>query len=571
VTHWTPRTTASPTPGDWRARVVCARIVLSGIALAAFALMVPRVVPAQSASPRTSFVVATGAEATVPVPTLMEKSHGSTENSDVADQVFARLGQLGPTLITSGDRAFEPLLARSWTRRDSVTLAFDLDPRATWHDGVPVTAADVVFTFNRARNPAVSPGLANLLRRIASVTAEGERRVVFRYTEPYAEQLYDAVFHLAPLPAHLLASIPADSLENAPFVQAPVGSGPYRWVRHVPGEFVELAANDRFFLGAPAVRRVIFRTAADGDARLNMLLAGEADATENIPAPRSNIDRVAADKNLRIIAVPSPTLGFLLFNQRDPRDRNRPHPILSERDVRRAIGLALDRRLMVQAVLGTAGEVPYGPASTILWIRHGTPAPAPIDLRQARRLLGSLGWTDHDGDGMRDREGQPLALTLIVPTTSPNRKQIAQMVQEQLRALGVQIKVDLLDFSVYTERRNTGAFDIDFSSTSQDPSPSGLAQGWSCQGRTNVARYCDPVVDSLIDTAVRTSEGAGPAWHAVLRRIEDDAPAVFIYVQSYMYAVNRRFTNVRIRPESAWLGLREWTVGPQGARRPVGY
>jgi peptide/nickel transport system substrate-binding protein len=566
VTHWTPRPAASPTPVGRRARVL-----LACVGLATSALASPGAVPAQSESARTSFVVATGGESTVPVPTLMEGPNSSVENSDVADQLFARLAQLGPTLITSGDRAFEPLLARSWTRRDSVTLAFDLDPRATWHDGVPVTAADVVFTFDRARNPTLSLGLAALLRRIASVTAEGDHRVVFRYTEPYAEQLYDAVFHVAPLPAHLLASIPAGSLEKAPFVQAPVGSGPYRWVRRVPGQFVELAANDRFFLGAPAVRRLIFRTAADADARLNMLLAGEADATENIPPPRTNIDRVRADKNLRIIPVPSPTLGFLLFNQRDPRDRNRPHPILGDRAVRRAIGLVLDRRQIVRAVLGSAGEVPYGPASTILWIHHGTPAPAVMNLREARRLLDGRGWTDHDGDGVRDREGQPLALTLIVPTTSAIRLQMAQIVQEQLRALGVRLDVTQTDRPVYTERRTAGAFDIDFASTSQDPSPSGLTQGWSCQGRTNVARYCNPAVDSLIDSAIRTSEGAGQAWHAVLRRIEDDAPAVFMYTLSYMYAVNRRFTNVRIRPESAWLGLREWTVGPQGARRPAGY
>ena len=201
MTHWTPRPAASPTPATWRARVL-----LAGIGLAAFALATPRAVPAQSESARTSFVVATGDEATVPIPTLMEG--GSVANSDVADQLFARLGQLGPTLITSGDRAFEPLLARSWTRRDSVTLAFDLDPRATWHDGVPVTAEDVVFTFERARDAAVSPGLATLLRRIASVTAEGDRQVVFRYTEPYGEQLVRRGLSRGAAPAHLLASIP---------------------------------------------------------------------------------------------------------------------------------------------------------------------------------------------------------------------------------------------------------------------------------------------------------------------------------------------------------------------------
>jgi peptide/nickel transport system substrate-binding protein len=561
VTHWPPRSVASPTPRSRRARVALAWV-------AALAVISPRIGLGQSASARTSFVVATGDEAKVPVPILLEGS--SIANNDVADQLFARLGQLSPTLITSGDKAFDPLLARSWTRRDSVTLVFDLDPRARWHDGVPVTAADVVFTFALARNPRVARGMAEVLHRIASVTAEGERRVVFRYTQRYGEQLYDAVFHVPPLPAHLLAAIPPDSLAFAPYVQAPVGSGPYRWVRRVPGEFIELAANERFFLGVPAVRRVIFRKATDGAARLNMLLSGEADATENIPAPLSNVARVSADKDLRVIPVPSPTVGFLLFNNRDSRDSTRPHPILGDRDVRRAIGLAIDRRQMVRALLGDAGRVPYGPASTILWISHGSPSPAEMNLREARRLLEAHGWIDHDGDGVRDHGGQPLVLTLIVPTTSPVRMTMSQMVQEQLRALGVKLVLDQMDYPVYSERRNAGKFDVDFASTVQDPSPSTLTQGWSCEGRTNVGRYCDPAVDSLLDAAILADEGAGKVWQAVLGRIEDDAPAVFVYAMSYRYAVNRRFTNVRIRPESPWLGLREWTIGPQAPRRPGG-
>ena len=225
---------------------------------------------AQSDAERASIVIVTGQESSVPVPTLMEGPHASIANSDIADQLFLRLAGLRPTLMTSGDQAFEPLLARGWTRRDSLTLAFDLDPRAAWHDGVPVTSDDVVFTFTRALDPKLSPGLAGLLRRIVSVTAEGDRRVVFRFSQPYAEQLYDAVFHVAPLPAHLLRGIPPDDLLASPFVQAPVGNGPYRWVRRVPGQYVELAANERFFLGAPAIRRVVFRLATDAEARLNL-------------------------------------------------------------------------------------------------------------------------------------------------------------------------------------------------------------------------------------------------------------------------------------------------------------
>jgi peptide/nickel transport system substrate-binding protein len=547
-----------------------ARTTWPGTCLAAIVLAAPPAWAQQDAA-RASIVIVTGQEATVPIPTLMEGPQASTGNSDIADQLFLRLAELGPTMMTSGDRAFQPLLARSWTRRDSVTLAFHLDPRARWHDGAPVTAADVVFTFERARNPRLCPRLAELLRRITSVTAEGSHDVVFRFSQPYAEQLYDAVFHVAPLPVHLLGGIPADSLASTPFVQAPVGDGPYRWVRRLPGEYIELAADPGFFLGAPAIRRVFFRLATDPEARLNLLLAGQADAMDNIPPPRANVARVRADSDLRVVTVPSPTVGFLLFNQRDPRAHDRPHPILGDIAVRRAIGLALDRRLMVRATLGDAGEVPYGPASPILWIRHGTPRPLGPNAAEARRLLAARGWADHDGDGVLDRNGLPLALTLTLPNTSAIRRQMALQAQEQLRQIGIRLDLELLEISTWNERRTAGRFDVDFSASSQDPSPTGLTQGWSCDGGTNVARYCDPAVDSLLESAARATDDAGAAWHAVLTRIEGDAPAVFMYAPSYVYAVNRRFTNVRIRPESSWLALREWTVAVPGRAGATGH
>ena len=531
----------------------------------------PSAAGAQRDAARASIVIVTGQEAAVPVPTLMEGPHASIANSDIADQLFLRLAELGPTMMTAGDRAFHPLLARSWTRRDSVTLAFDLDPRARWHDGVPVTSTDVVFTFARARDRRLCPRVAELLRRITSVSAEGGHRVVFRFSEAYAEQLYDAVFHVAPLPAHLLAAIAPDSLGSAPFVQAPVGNGPYRWVRRVPGEFIELAAHEGFFLGTPAIRRVFFRLATDAEARLNMVLGGQADATDNIPPPRANVARVRASPELRVVAVPSPTIGFLLFNQRDPRELDRPHPILSDIDVRRAIGLALDRSLMVRATFGSAAEVPYGPASPILWIRHGAPRPLGQNVRESRRLLAARGWADRDGDGVLERGGRPLALRMILPNTSAIRQQMALQVQEQLRQVGIHLELDRLEGPVWNERRTAGRFDVDFSASSQDPSPTGLSQGWSCNGGTNVAHYCDPAVDSLLEVAAGATDDAGEAWHAVLRQIEAGAPAVFMYAPSYLYAIHRRFTNMRIRPESSWLALREWTIAPSRGAGAAGY
>lgn len=508
----------------------------------------------------TSIVIVTGQQATTPVPTLMEGAANGVGNFDVADQLFLRLAELGPKLLTAGDRDFVPALARSWTRRDSTTLVFDLDPRARWHDGAPVTARDVVFTFTRAKNPDIAPRLSDLLRQITSVTAEGDSRVVFRFARHYAEQFYDATYHAPPIPAHLLDSIPPDSVGRSSFATSPVGNGPYRWVRSVPGQFVELAAVPDFFLGKPKIERVILRTAVEPSARLNLLLSGQADAMDIVPPP--SVSRVVADTTLRLIAVPSSTMGFLLFNQRDPRNRARPHPILADNRVRRAITLGLDRNQLVQAVFGSHGTVPYGPVSQLLWIRHRSPRAEGPNVREARRLLAATGWGDSDDDGTLDREGRPLRLVLSLPNTSGIRRQMAALIQEQLRRIGVQIEIQQLEFPIYIERRSAGDFDVDFSAVNQDPSPSGLTQSWTCTGGNNIAGYCNRGVDSLMEQAVRGRGDPGERWIEALKQIEEDAAATFLYAPAFMYAVNRRFRGVTISPQSSWLTLRKWSVTP---------
>jgi peptide/nickel transport system substrate-binding protein len=538
---------------SWTARLVLAA-VLSGAPAAR-----PTLALAQRGT--STIVIVTGQQANAPVPTLMEGMQNTTANSEIADHLFLRLAGVGPGLVTAGDRGFVPLLASSWSRRDSLTLVFELDPRARWHDGTPVTARDVTFTFGRARDSTIAPRLANVTSRIASVEAEGDHRVVFRFKQVYSEQLYDATFHVAILPAHLLAALPSTTRAWASFVAHPVGSGPYRWVRRQEGQFIELAANHDFFLGRPGIERVIVRVATSPDARLNLLLSGEADAMDNIPSPTTNIPRVLGARHLRLVTVPSNNLGFLLFNQRAPLNRDRPHPILADRDVRRALILALDRDLMVRAVLGQYGYVPFGPVSSQLWIRHGAPDHSRQDVSTARRLLAGRGWVDRDGDGiLESRNGAPLSLRLLVSTSSPVRLQMASIIQEQLRQVGVDIQQVRVEPAVWQERRSAGSFDIDFSASSQDPTPSGLVFSWSCHGAGNAGGYCDPGADSLLQQAIASPKADRPLWHSFLRRVEENAPAAFIYTQAFVFGVDRRFRDVTIRPESSWSALWRWSA-----------
>ncbi|HEU5359324.1 MAG TPA: peptide ABC transporter substrate-binding protein [Gemmatimonadales bacterium] len=519
----------------------------------AAALVVAPALRAQS--DHGSIVVVTGQYPGLPIPTLVQGS----SNQDVADLLFLRLARLGPTLATAGDSAFIPQLARRWTRRDSLTIVFELDPRARWQDGVPVTARDVVFSFARARDPGVSPALATLLRTIASVTALDERHVAIAFTRWYPSQFYDATYQVQILPAHLLEGMAPAAVAASDFARAPVGDGPYRWVRGVPGEFVELGADPKFFLGAPRLDRVIFRAAADGDARMNLLLSGEGDALENI-LPVANQDRVRADADLRLVAVPSFTLGYFLYNERDPADTSRPHPILSDPGVRRALTLAIDRPAMARSVFGPAAEVPVGPASLSSWIRVPEPA-ARQDTAAARRALEASGWTIRDRDGVAQREGRRLTLDVIFPNTSPARRQIALQAQAQWKALGVDAELEPLDFPTYLDRRNAGRFDIDFTAVNQDPNPTGLTQSWTCAGGSNVAHYCDPKVDSLIAAASVSLDGLH-LWQQALRAIDDDEAAAFVFAPAAMIAVHRRYEHVVLHPESFWSGLGEWSVAP---------
>ncbi len=500
-------------------------------------------------------VIPVGVLGTSPVPTL---TRGRAQNTRPRDMLFLRLAELGPALATVGDESFVPVLAESWERRDSVTLVFHLDARARWHDGVPVTAADVLFAFERARDPAISAQLATVLSTIQEVTAEDDLTVVFRFDRPFPEQFYTAVYHVQPLPAHLLAQLDPDSIAGSPYMQAPVGNGPYRFGRLVPGQQLTLTANDDFFLGRPGIERVIFLLASDADARLNLLLSGEADILQSAAA--ADVPRIEAEPSLRVTAIAGNLVGYLLFNQRDPDDLDQPHPVLADRRVRTAIIHALDRDAMVRAIFDEYADVPHGPVAQLHWIRDTTERGIPYDPRKAKALLRQAGWQE-TADGWQ-RNGEPLTLSLNYPTTSRARSQFAQLIQEQLRQVGISLELVGLDGAIWFERRGQRNFDIDFSSAVMDPSPSGMQQSWTCAGigGSNVGYYCNPEVDSLIARAIYQTGDGMATWRAALETIEYDAPAAFIYSPRVIFGIDRRFGNVELVPYSYWLDLWRWTV-----------
>ena len=482
---------------------------------------------------------------------------------DIYDRIFLKLADVGPGLNTVGDAGFVPQLADRWTWRDSLTVAFHLDPRARWQDGRPVTAGDVAFTFAAYADSALdAPDRVNLAR-IASVTAADSATAVFRFRAPYPEMFYDAVYYLRILPAHLLERLPRADWRSAAFGRSPVGDGPYRFVRWEAGQSLELEADSAFFLGRPHLRRLIWRFASDLSVAVTQVIAGEADAIEVLVSP-ANIERARQAAHLVLYPYPGSVFFFVGFNLRAPAGAG-PHPILGDPVVRRALVAATDRVRMTQSVFGTAAKVPPAPIPeswSALWFPDL--AVPPYDTALADRLLEQRGWRP-GSDGVRRRDGRKLAFTLAVPSTSPPRRQYAQLLQEEWRAVGVEVTLESMDQVTLQDRLRRGTYDAAIEAWANDPTPSSsISSMWTSGGGQNYGHYANPAFDrwTRIATAARTPAAALAAWRAALGTLVDDAPVLVLCAPDNVAAIDRRITNVRLRSDSYWAYLRDWRIGP---------
>jgi len=518
--------------------------------------------PSASAAGGT-LVIATTGDADVLLPPVTSLETGI----NVSDLLFCRLAELKPGLNTVDDSGFRPVLARSWDHPDSLTIVFHLDPRARWQDGFPVTAADVAFTFRTYVDSAVNAPLAPFLAPIASVAARDSLTVAFRFRRWYPEQLYDATYHMRILPRHLLDTIPAARLATSAFARAPVGDGPYRFTSWRAGAEIAIAADTGWFLGRPGLDRLIWRVTPELPSAVSQLLAGEADAMEVIPS-RGQLERVQQSRDVRLVPYPSPFYAGVVFNLR--------RAPFADRDVRRAIAMAVDRQTVVRSVFGPFADVAVGAVSPMQAVWSDSIRQLPFDTAAAARLLDGRGWRRAAG-GLRARDGTPLRFTLLVPTSSQARQQAAVILQDELRRLGVDVRIQPVEFTVMERRTTTGDFDAAFVSRTTDPSPASLLQWWSPGAGANIGGYADPVFESLTAAALRarTRAEAAPRWRSALERLNDEAPAVFLFSPRNEAAVSTRVTGVTIRPD-AWLAtVAEWRVrepqraaSDRGAARP---
>jgi peptide/nickel transport system substrate-binding protein len=506
----------------------------------------------------TIVIAATGDPSQLLPPLAVE-----TVARDIGDQVYERLADLAPGAAPIDTTAYRPALAARWERLDSLTWRFHLRRGARWHDGVPVTAEDVRFSFEAFSDSQFDAPARPYLAHRVTVSAEDSATVRVRFAEPSSEQLYDATYHVRVIPKHIWSTKRRDAWAADTAVRALVGSGPYRVDAWKRGEFVRLLA-DSSGTELPAVRRVIWRFTTDPDAALNLVLSHEADLLETVGTAQRG-ERVTRDSALVLVAYPSATYGFLGFRI-SGGPRNEPHPIFGDVAIRRALAHAVSRETLARSAFGPDAKAPPGPMSQLLWIWDDGIRTVAYDTAQANRALDAAGWSRVGPTKLRARGGRALAFDILVPSTSPTRRQLAVALQAMWREVGAAVTVTTVDFPVFQERLGDGRFDTYIGAWLDEPSPRGLAEQWTRAGwgALNFGHYANPAFDSLFGLASRTADlsKSRGLYREAMDTLNADAPALFLYAPANLAAVSRRIEGLEIDPYSWLSGLRRWRVSP---------
>ncbi len=505
-----------------------------------------------------TIVVSSAADADVLFPPLTLTVQGK----QVVDQIFDNLADIGPTLNTVSDAGFTPRLADSWRwGSDSMSVAFHINPRARWHDGSPVTAEDVRYTFQLVKDTSLASPLASNLDNVDSVSVPDLLTAVVWLHQRAPDSFFKVASPVAILPAHLLRQTPPAKLRESAFVRAPIGSGRFRFAAWDRGARIVLRADSANYRGRPAPDRVIWLVSPDYQAASVRFLNGGADFLDVVkpeliaPARARGVDLITSPGSL--------DYGYVAFNLRNATNTG-PHPVFGDRETRRALVMAVDRRAIVRNVFDTLGLVAHGPATRIM-PTSDTTIGIPYDPERSARMLDSAGWK-RGPDGLRARGQTPLAFTLMVASSSAIRTKIATLLQEQWRKAGARVRVEQLELNAFGSRMEDRKFESLINAWHIDPTPSSVREEWASseikKGGYNATSYRSAAFDAVIDSAVKEMNPSRSVdlYRRAYRILTDDAPAMWIYELRNVQGASKRIHPVGIRPDAWWAKLADWGV-----------
>lgn len=478
-----------------------------------------------------------------------------------------------------------PTVANGLVSADGLTVKYNLKEGVLWSDGEPFTCDDVLFTYEAVIDPASSAVSTTGYDKIESVTCDSDYAVTIQFSEFYAPYL--ALFGDI-LPRHATGAT-AD-MQNWEYNWAPIGTGPFMQKEWVNGDSITLVANPNYrdYPEKPVVQQIIVRIIPSREVGKALITSGEIDILWDLT--EADVPEFEANPSVVVNKKSSPGTERLVINLADPAldatddPIGNPHPILGDVLVRKAIDAGIDKQFLVDELLFGATTVGVSELS-IGWAKCDIPT-SEYSPETAMALLEEAGWTDGDGDGVREcngckyaEAGTPLRLKLQTTTGNQLREEAEQLIIEMMREIGLEFYIENVPSSELFGSWSSGAFrkhgqyDVLMYTTSDGLDPQSQMFGYfhssqmplEANGGTgfNYSRWVNAAADAAIEAAGATPDEAErkAQYQIACEQIAEELPHVYLYDRSDVHLSRSNVVNFEVNPwgNQTW-NAEEWDI-----------
>ncbi len=487
--------------------------------------------------------------------TLLPVLASDSASSDINGLVYNGLVRYDKNFRVVGE------LAESWEiSDDNLTITFHLRAGVKWHDGTPFTAADVKFNYELYIDPQTPTAYAEAFKQVTGLETPDPLTVVVHYAKPYAPALMS--WGMPVHPRHLLEG---QDITRSPLARKPVGTGPYKLVEWVSGEKIVLESNSDYFEGQPYLKRVVYRIIPDPTTQFLELRTGNLDFMGLSPLQYDRQTDTPAFRRLyskyRYLNFGYTYLGY-----------NLRRPMFQDKRVRQALSFAINKQEIIDGVLLGYGAIATGPYKPDTWAYNAQVVRYDYDPQRARTLLAEAGWSDHDGDGVVDKDGVPLAFTIVTNQGNDLRSKTGEIIQHRFRDIGVDVKLRIVEWATFLkEFINPGKFDATILGWSGGPEPDQYNIWHSSKtapGQLNFIGYVNPQVDELLEEGRRIfDQDQRKSYYDRFQEIlAEEQPYTFLYIPEALPAVARRFRGIAPAPAGIRYNFDKWYV-PQDEQK----
>jgi peptide/nickel transport system substrate-binding protein len=505
-------------------------------------------------------------------------------SSDIHDMLFGAALRQDPV---SGEVI--PDMTDGWeVSDDGLTYTFKVHEGIFWTDGTQVTAKDFAFTYQALMSGNLdTPRLSNV-EYVKEINVIDEMTVEFVFSEVNCAALFD--MGLGWLPAHMYAADFSDIMTNTLNTEPTVTNGPMILQEWVKDDHITLVRNPNYWRGAPHLEGYVYKVVPNATVGVQQLKTGEVDIYDAVD-PKYLVE-MELEPHLNIFKYFDDGYTFIGFQMGDP---NNPqplinedgslnedhgiHPILGDVRVRYAITYSVDRNIIISKVIfGQGAPMNANVLPAITWAFNDQLQPREYDLDKAAALLEEAGWTDQDGDGVREchgclyaEEGAPLKLKLITNAGNETRESVGLIVQDQLGQIGFDIEFEPMEWNAYVGVLVGQNFDmciVGWTDNGSDPDDEGLFGTAADQpgGGFNFVSYNNPDVNDLLKQAKTIPgckvEDRGPLYRTIQEKIYEDAPYTFLFVPRSILVYNKRIGGMELGAWDFRYSIYNWYIQP---------